>query len=86
MSEIIQVSQTDMLQAISTAEIDMQIATAKKYPRDTAAAVRNIAEMAMLDEETAQDCFYAMVPTALLLPSRDFQYVWQRLLHPTGAT
>lgn len=60
MSEIIQVSQTDMLQAISTAEIDMQIATAKKYPRDTAAAVRNIAEMAMLDEETAQDCFYVL--------------------------
>lgn len=60
MNEIIQVSQTDMLQAISTAEIDMQIATAKKYPRDTAAAVKNIADMAMLDEETAQDCFYVL--------------------------
>ena len=34
MSDIIEIKQAEMLQAINRAEVDTQIATAKQYPRD----------------------------------------------------
>lgn len=58
--EIIEVKQVDMLQAINRAEVDIQIATAKQYPRDINAALNNIKTIATLDTETAEDCFYAL--------------------------
>lgn len=45
--------------AINAAETDMQIATAKKYPRDLAKAKKNFLIMATVDEETAKKCFYS---------------------------
>lgn len=42
------------------AEIDIQIATAKRYPRSVDAALTRILTIATLDEETAADCFYSM--------------------------
>jgi len=59
-NEVIVVQQTDMLQAINRAEVDIQIATAKQYPRDIAAALNRIKTIATLDTETAEDCFYAL--------------------------
>ncbi len=48
------------LDAITRSEIDMQIATAKKYPRNLAKVKKNIETMATLDEETAAGCFYTL--------------------------
>lgn len=49
-----------MLTAINRAEVDMQIATAKAYPRDVLSALNRIKTIATLDTETAEDCFYAL--------------------------
>lgn len=59
-NEPIIVQQTDMLTAINRAEVDMQIATAKAYPRDVLSALNRIKTIATLDTETAEDCFYAL--------------------------
>lgn len=58
--EIIELRQADMLQAIDRAEIDIQISTAKKYPRDIQATLNKIATYATMDKETAEDCFYVL--------------------------
>ena len=58
--ETIIVQQSEMLQAINRAEVDIQIATAKTYPRDVQDALRRIKDIATLDTETAEDCFYAL--------------------------
>lgn len=59
-SEIIEVKQADMLSAINRAEVDIQIATAKQYPRDLAKVLNKIRTYATMDTETAEDCFYAL--------------------------
>lgn len=48
------------LPALNRAEIDIQIATAKKYPRSITAFLRQALEMATLDEETAASMFYVL--------------------------
>lgn len=60
MEEIIQVQQADMLQAINRSEIDVQIATAKQYPRDLSKVLNTIRTLGTMDVETAEDCFYAL--------------------------
>lgn len=59
-NEVIAVQQADMLQAINRAEVDIQVATAKQYPRDVQASLNRIKTIATLDAETAEDCFYAL--------------------------
>lgn len=59
-NEIIEVKQADMLTAINRAEVDMQISTAKQYPRDTDAVLQKIRKYATMDKETAEDCFYSL--------------------------
>lgn len=59
-NEIIEVKQAEMLQAINRAEVDMQISTAKQYPRDLNAVLNKIATYATKDKETAEDCFYVL--------------------------
>ena len=54
------VEQPAMLQALNQSEIDVQIATAHKYPRDVQKALANIEMLASQDEETAADCFYIL--------------------------
>lgn len=58
--EIIQINQAEMLQAINKAEVDIQIATAKQYPRDIHKVLSTIETYATMDTETAEDCFYAL--------------------------
>ncbi len=60
MDEIIEVKQAEMLQAINRSEVDMQIATAKQYPRDLPTVLNKIETYATMDMETAADCFYAL--------------------------
>lgn len=48
------------IEAIERANIDIQIATAKKYPRSLARVKNDILSTATLDEETAESCFYVL--------------------------
>jgi len=55
----------EVLPALSTdrtvrGEIDVQIATARRYPRSIKMFRQTAMEMATLDEETAEACFYAL--------------------------
>jgi len=46
------------LQAITRAEIDVQISTAKQYPRSVAKFLKHATSMATMNEEIAASCFY----------------------------
>lgn len=59
-TEIIEIKQADMLQAINRAEVDIQISTAKQYPRDLYRVLNQIKTYATMDTETAEDCFYTL--------------------------
>lgn len=48
------------LEVVTRSEIDMQIATAKQWPRHIEQVLQNIVSLATIDEETAADCFYAV--------------------------
>jgi hypothetical protein len=48
------------LQAVDKAAIDVQIATAKAYPRSVDKALKEALTLATLDEETAASMFYAL--------------------------
>lgn len=50
--------QTTALQQITKGEIDMQISTAKQYPRSVTEFKKEALAMATMDEETAESCFY----------------------------
>lgn len=60
MSEIIQIQQAEMLQAINRSEVDMQVSTAKQYPRELPKVLNQIATYATMDTETASECFYVL--------------------------
>jgi hypothetical protein len=51
---------TTALEAVARAEIDMQVATAKKYPRDEKAAVARAVAMATATPDIAAECFYVL--------------------------
>ena len=46
--------------AMEVAEIESQIATAKRYPRDIRRFKEELMSMATIDEETAASCYYAL--------------------------
>lgn len=49
------------LEAIERAQIDQQIATAKRYPRPSMDKIRaRILSLATIDKETAEKCFYTL--------------------------
>jgi hypothetical protein len=48
------------LTAIDRASIDMQVSTAKQYPRVVSKSIDEALELATYDEDTAAACFYAM--------------------------
>jgi len=50
----------DALSAIDRASIDVQVATAKQYPRSVDKALKEATTLATLDEETAAGCLYAL--------------------------
>lgn len=45
---------------IARAELDVQITTAKAYPRNAVRAVEYATQLATMDEATAQSCFYCL--------------------------
>lgn len=60
MGETIEIKQAEMLQALNRSEVDMQVATAKQYPRNLPDVLNKIATYATMDAETAEDCFYVL--------------------------
>ena len=56
----IETVESSALDTISRAEIDSQISTAKKYPRQLTTVKSNMLSFATLDEETAESCFYSL--------------------------
>lgn len=56
MSELI-IKDTGVL---ARAELDIQISTAKAYPRDVRRSLDYAEQLATMDEETAQSCFYVL--------------------------
>lgn len=51
---------TSSIAQIERAQIDMQIATARRYPRSLSKVKSNMLSFATLDEETAAGCFYTL--------------------------
>lgn len=62
-NEIINVSGGEMLEAINRSEIDVQIATARRYPRDIEQCKSNMIALASIDEDVAYSCFYHLERT-----------------------
>ena len=60
-SRPIEVGALSVIESQERANIDMLIATAKKYPRDLVNVKRNMEAMATLDQETAEACNYRLV-------------------------
>lgn len=58
--EVIEIKQAEVLQAINKSEIDIQVSTAKQYPRNIPDVLNKISTYATMDTETASDCFYVL--------------------------
>jgi hypothetical protein len=54
------VTDTSAIAQIERAQIDMQIATARRYPRSLSKVKSTMLSFATLDEETAAGCFYTL--------------------------
>ena len=54
------ITDTSALGQIERAQIDMQIATARRYPRQLSLVKQRMLSFATLDEETASGCFYTL--------------------------
>lgn len=59
-SNIIEVSQGNIIEAINRSEVDLQISTAKRYPRELGTVLNKISTLSTLDTDTASSCFYAL--------------------------
>ena len=63
MSESLQVTRidsADMLAALNRSEIDIQISTARSYPRNVDESIRKIVSLATVNPQTANECFYSL--------------------------
>lgn len=88
-NEIIQVSGGEMLEAINRSEIDGQIATAHKFPRDIMQCKKNMIALAAMDDDVAYNCFYHLERTSKdgkLLLSRVPVFGSRKSFLPAGRT
>ena len=51
---------TSLAVSLARADVDQKIATSHAFPRSIAKAVKNIMALATMDEESAQECIYAL--------------------------
>jgi hypothetical protein len=56
----VEVQSISVTEAQSRAEIDIQIATAQRYPRDVERAIQNVIAVVSRDKELAQSCVYSL--------------------------
>lgn len=57
-TEVVETTSTAVLDVQERATIDLQIATAKKYPRDLTTFTKKAVQYATLNKETAESCIY----------------------------
>jgi len=57
-NEIVVLNSRELVNAQTSAEIDMQIATAKRYPREISVFIKRAMELATIDEEVAGSMIY----------------------------
>lgn len=67
-NEVITISNAETLQALNRAEVDVQIETAKRYPMHStpdqiANALAKVEMFALVDDKTAESCFYRLERT-----------------------
>jgi len=58
--EIIDVQSVTVTEAQSRAEIDIQVATANRYPRNVDRAIQNVIAIVSKDKELAEKCVYSL--------------------------
>ena len=58
--EVIEIKQAEVLHAINKSENDIQVSTAKQYPRSIPDVLNKISTYATMDTETAADYFYVI--------------------------
>lgn len=58
--DVMVVNNSETLTALTRGEMDVQIATAKQYPRRLSQVLNNIETLATLDEDVAGSCFYTL--------------------------
>ena len=56
----LEIVEPSAIELMERASIDVQITTAKKYPRELSRVKAQMLSFAMLDEDTAKACFYAL--------------------------
>jgi hypothetical protein len=54
------VAEANTVSLLSNAEINQQIATAKRYPRSVSSFIKKATELVTLNEAIAQQCIYAL--------------------------
>lgn len=59
-TSLVPAEETSLAIGLSRAEIDVAIATARRFPRSLAKVSQNILSLATLDDETADECMYAL--------------------------
>lgn len=59
-NQITRIDRAEALEALNRSEIDIQIATAKRYPRDVQQSINRVRALALQDDDTAQECFYSL--------------------------
>lgn len=59
-NDVIVMDNASALAALNRSEIDVQVATAKQYPRVLSSVLDNIETLATWDEEIAGSCFYTL--------------------------
>jgi hypothetical protein len=59
-AEFVEQGPTGVLAQITRGEIDIQIATAKRYPRSVTSFQREAASLAMLNIDMAEECMYSL--------------------------
>jgi hypothetical protein len=60
MSTELEIVPTSAIESIARAEVDIQITTAKKFPRQLTTVKQSMLSFATLDQETAESCFYTL--------------------------
>jgi len=58
--EVMRIDNADTLAALTKSEIDVQIATAKQYPRNLSKVLNDIETLATMDSDVAASCFYTL--------------------------
>ena len=56
--QVVKIESADVIEALNRSEVDIQIATAHRFPRDIRRAKDNIAAIAMMSKDVAYSCFY----------------------------